>query len=537
MDFFTKEDLLLLSKWASIDYDSENNEHTEAGKKLREGPFKKTKYWCESVAKEVNMEANSKRNWLKQGGKRGWRFRPYAWGRIYDQNAPLTEVYFTVGINTTEDEDPFLQFKIDYQHETPKQLNEHQQELAHNLTRTDAGYRCREKISLENLENYNWERLIKETANFIHEYKDTYLDIVDSVFSEREKYFTRICWNTNGWKNPSGPEGKSTSKESFEGINGFGMEEWLFADQLYHEGYQYGFLQAINQSKPSVSNFNVDLYSVEKTPSGSKVYWVSTIKNVEVIDEKEALTVQKETGFDSKVVQYFKRNEIAEKVDKSISSLVEETFLNVKFKLEYVEFPDTEDLKEVDLDLSTYPRYKLYNGSLFDQVSINPNTDKEQRSGIITLGDGSRDRSNNSTSVGRRTPGSYQIVNRHDEISRGLETYLKDQAEERESVIKERELGNKYIDMVYELDDEIRYYEIKTHPKLVFCVREGIGQLMEYAFWRRGDREKKLKLILVSPHKPNKPLKDYIDKLQSKFGLPIHYQQFDLEAENLGELI
>lgn len=53
---------------------------------------------------------------------------------------------------------------------------------------------------------------------------------------------SRICWNTNNWKRPSGSEGKSRVASSYENSVGFGHEEWLLDDsRVLPDGYHYGF--------------------------------------------------------------------------------------------------------------------------------------------------------------------------------------------------------------------------------------------------------------------------------------------------------
>ncbi len=62
-----------------------------------------------------------------------------------------------------------------------------------------------------------------------------------------EEKISRICWNDHNWKRPSGPNGKSRYKDSYENIQGFGHEEWLLDDtMIMPEGYHYGFLESLN---------------------------------------------------------------------------------------------------------------------------------------------------------------------------------------------------------------------------------------------------------------------------------------------------
>ncbi|SHG17033.1 hypothetical protein SAMN05443144_12085 [Fodinibius roseus] len=530
MDFFTTEDLKLVSKWGSVDYDKSNTVHAEAGEQLKKGPFSKTKYWCESAAKRVGMESNAKKNWLKKGGERGWRFRPYAWGRIYAPESLLTEVYFTIGINTTETEDPFLQFKIDYQFETPEELNERQLDIAHSLTRTESGYKYRKKISLDELENYDWNQLVAITANFIYDHELIYEDIVDAVINERESYFTRICWNTNGWTEPSGRKGKSTNKNTFEGFIGLGIDEWLFSDQLKVGNYQYGYLEAKNLSSKD-SPIDIDLFTLENTPSSTIPYYVGHLKNVEILDGDTASQIQEELSFRNEVLSRINEKKTSDKIKKKFSDLFEVSFINIRFKVTDVTFPDNDQLPRIDLDTNRYHRYELYSGTLnakgFDQA-------KEDDGNKLDLGDTGRSRGNTGTSTGTRTPGSYEISNWHAQISKQLEKYLNTIKSSRDAIIPERELGRRSIDLVHEKRDEIIYYEIKTHSARK-GIRAALGQLLEYAYWKRNKHEKRLKLVIVTPNEVDRFTERYMAMLKERFELPIYYQQFDLDTGELKE--
>ena len=61
-------------------------------------------------------------------------------------------------------------------------------------------------------------------------------------------YFTRIIFNTEDWKKPSGLERKSRDKQAFINISGFSLEEWFFDETFSLDGHKYGFLEAIANS-------------------------------------------------------------------------------------------------------------------------------------------------------------------------------------------------------------------------------------------------------------------------------------------------
>ena len=84
--------------------------------------------------------------------------------------------------------------------------------------------------------------------------------IIDSI--------ARVVYNTNGWTEPSGPEGKSLSRKTFEWQHGFGHEEWLCSPRISHDSARKGFSQAFIQTRrhEEFSNgfHNVALWMIDR---------------------------------------------------------------------------------------------------------------------------------------------------------------------------------------------------------------------------------------------------------------------------------
>ncbi|MFY0683821.1 MAG: hypothetical protein JXR20_04655 [Balneola sp.] len=533
MNFFTEDDLLEVRKWDNIEYDADNVEHQQVRQFLIDSPETKTRYWARQTAEKLGMDQKTIRNPRKRGHNASI-FKGYTWGRIFQKDQITEEVFFTVGINGSKEKkkSPFLHLKIDRQFQRSSELTDEQQSKLKQLLVKDNGeYRYEKKIYLNEITKLNWKDLVNTTISFIEKHELVFNNVLTAITAEQKKFFTRICWNTNGWRNPSGREGKSDSNESFEGITGFGMEEWLFAEDSQVDGFQYGFLQGVNQNQPQQENFNVDLYTVENTKQDKIVYWVCSIKDVQILSKEEAYRIQKRTGFEKIVKKHLNKIPELKHVNESISSFVGDQFLNVRYRLSDVIFPETKDIPIIDFDLSNFPRYLLFKGSLFDKVS---DLKKETSTGYDELGDRSGSRSRNRISTGTRSPGSYEITHIHDEISRSVETSLKANMKSGEKVNYEVPLGSyKAVDLVYEKENSINYYEIKTHPKLILCIREGIGQLLEYGYYNRREHEKKLNLILVSTHKATEELKLYMEKLRKMSEFNIYYERYNRTTEKL----
>jgi len=91
--------------------------------------------------------------------------------------------------------------------------------------------------------------------------------------------------------------------------------------------------------------------------------------------------------------------------------------------------------------------------------------------------------------------------------------------------------GSSKIDVVVKNGKNFTYYEIKTSNSLIQCIREAVSQLLEYAFFPNIKRANKL--IIISHNKISIDVGKYLKHLRNTFGLPIYYQQFNLEKNIL----
>ena len=143
---------------------------------------------------------------------------------------------------------------------------------------------------------------------------------------------TRICWNSNEWKNPSGAIGKSNDQNSFEVERGYGHEEWLQDFDKLIDGFKYSFLQGLNTKNHCHQG---EIYSI----------WLYTMQNqrkicIGKINNAECLT---QVQASEAVSQYRKKswfNEMANDLDIldiNSSLIIENEALfnfNVRFKPE-----------------------------------------------------------------------------------------------------------------------------------------------------------------------------------------------------------
>ena len=91
------------------------------------------------------------------------------------------------------------------------------------------------------------------------------------------------------------------------------------------------------------------------------------------------------------------------------------------------------------------------------------------------------------------------------------------------------------IDIVVKHDyNRFTFYEIKTALTAKFCIREAIGQLMEYAYWPKSTTVPQIEaLVIVGKELIEKDGIDFLEHLRTEFSLPLFYQQFDMEKKEL----
>jgi hypothetical protein len=75
---------------------------------------------------------------------------------------------------------------------------------------------------------------------------------------------------------------------------------------------------------------------------------------------------------------------------------------------------------------------------------------------------------------------------------------------------------------------KLALYEIKVGPTLQSCVREALGQLLEYRHVIGSNKVSEM--IIVSAHQADPAVESYLDKLRSEHLVPLRYEQCDAPA-------
>ena len=138
------------------------------------------------------------------------------------------------------------------------------------------------------------------------------------------------------------------------------------------------------------------------------------------------------------------------------------------------------------------------------------------------------------STTGERDSGPYEIKLGHNDMQRRLfDKLVSEYGEER--VGTEISSGNgMYIDVVVRQDtSSFIFYEIKTAREPRICIREALGQLLEYAYW--GDQARSpTDLVVVGPSAIDKLGQEYLSKVRQHFHIPLRYYHLGADAASLG---
>jgi hypothetical protein len=119
---------------------------------------------------------------------------------------------------------------------------------------------------------------------------------------------------------------------------------------------------------------------------------------------------------------------------------------------------------------------------------------------------------------------TLDIYLRHLEMQRRLADELR--REGANSVLLEASLGNRSIDAVARFGEDLLFYEVKTALTARACLREAIGQLLEYALWPGSTCPSRLVVVGEAPL--DSDAQTYLAALNARFPVPIAYRSLPL---------
>lgn len=337
------------------------------------------------------------------------------------------------------------------------------------------------------------------------------------------KKLSRICWNSNNWKKPSGDEGKSKNKDSYEYQYGFGHEEWIFDTNKIIDGYHYAYLQSIYNHGDRKCVYDISLYTIKSEGNKKIRYWLGEIIQVEAVDAEESkriLNIYKEKGWYNEMkAQLGAVGADTYEFDK----IREEDFFVIRFKPENLlsvtpySFPYTDPAVP-----SNY--YNLLN------FICNPSINRQNES--FRFVSGNKDKKE----IGNRenSKSDIEIKYLHNSIQKGLYDLLCSEYGD-DNVGTGNNTGyNSRIDVAVRLSNStFNFYEIKTGTSVLACIREALGQIIEYVHFRRIPVSVD-KMFIIGMCPPNEEEIRYIENLRREYNIPIYYRQYFIKDSCLG---
>lgn len=348
-------------------------------------------------------------------------------------------------------------------------------------------------------------------------------------FSTEER-FARLTWNTNKWYSPIyhpwDKKYQGRTDKLHEQKHGYGGEEWLFNPRYEKDGYQYGFIQGIDMMTAQHGFLKqLTLFTIE--PTTKKRLVVAKIDSVEIISDAEQILKDINPLFDS-----FKKtmsNELEEiGVDYKHFNKVG-LIPNVRFK--NINATIYEDPIEVDfLRSQKFTRFNAY--------MVSNHTELQETQEILeipdkfTPGEGRTSKGHTRTTKG----GTKDVQKNHSRITDALRDYLIEQwgldLDKNLSIEKTRIDGG-LIDAIARIDDEYITFEVKTRNSAKGNIRESLGQLLEYSFYKKNWPIKRM--VIIGPAEPKTTDLDYLVVLNHEIKTPIEYWSYDNSKKLLKE--
>jgi hypothetical protein len=534
MDFFTEDDIRLLYDYREAPYrDTKRDQGVK--RQLATGVWTKTRYWAEQAAGNGFM-AEGRVDVLRRAGtattrdgerKMVRKFRPYSWMRLQRSADAAYQVFFTVGVDAERQE---VVWKLDCKREGSDRLDRRQVARFEAYLAKYAPGAAWQSIQLSQLGQWSWERLKNVTQQFILDNTTVYEQAIQHTWAghkpERDK-LARVCWNSNGWQQPSGPDGKSSLSMAHEASEGWGAEEWLFNFDRLVDGYCYAYLRPLSGVDKHIGQrYNISLYTLDAAAEVKSYYYVGRLRDAEVLSlaqQTDAMDHYQNCGWLSAM-----EKEVRAATGRGDFHMDQNTgAFNVRFRPEQVERPS--DGLELILDISEWTDSHHYvlledTRSLKKEKPLKEeedDLDMSERSGPDLIRSGGSQR--------RIKPALVELPGMHQKVQTALTQDLRKKYPghyiKHEVPIRHQ---NTFIDVVREQPDGQRiFYEVKVLSSLRACIREALGQLLEYAHWPSKRRAKEL--VIVSYYKVDKAATNYLIKLSEIYGLQLKYLQIQLK--------
>ena len=321
-------------------------------------------------------------------------------------------------------------------------------------------------------------------------------------------YVAKMIWNDHNYTRPSGLVEHNKSNSDFASKMGYGHEEWAFSKDMNISGIQNSFVQGIRKSEAKLQNAFFNLELISKNVHNGNWYHVATIKECSVIP------IEEQNEFNEKLIS-------GGIVDKFIAELKEVGAI-------------TDNLTDLrNNNFTKYPlanvRYKDTDLTIYKSITIDKakvNSFKRDSNAVEIHFPLSSLYEDNKIDIKKHT----RTINENT-ITCSVE-HIKIQVELMQLLTKEKyifcekefPIQGKSIDLLISKDNEsYKIIEIKTSHTAESCIREAVGQLIQYSYLFK---KHVTDLIIVGPAKMTKQDMDFLNHLNSKSTYKFSYMYY-----------
>lgn len=327
--------------------------------------------------------------------------------------------------------------------------------------------------------------------------------------------YCRLCWNTLGWRRPSG-DARHAEVGSYVTRHGFGHEEWLFNNEWQVNGYRYAFLQPINKSHAGFEGQTFSVFLYTRRPFGGAEA-VGVIRNLHVPLRAELAAVKKEYVRRGWLEQMGEDLKLIGVSPGLIEHAPVDSIVNVRFSPEEVDvFDPRPAIAKTHALSSRSHRYIAYKWT--DEWAAIAGT--QPHAG------GKRTSSQLKSEKRQARKGTLntEVDPHHTRLQNRLFKTLQKQG-------RDVEYENNWVDLSLHEDTGTTYFEIKMATSVRRCVRDALGQLLDYAHFPSDSRAERL--VVVGDVFPKQNDKEYLGYLRTTYKLPVYYARFNWDKNEL----
>ena len=333
--------------------------------------------------------------------------------------------------------------------------------------------------------------------------------------NQTSKYVTRLAYNSTGWQRPTQDVRAKESGKSFRNENGFGHEDWLFRNEWIIDGWRYGFVQGVNDSRKKLlklaAPFDLRLFTMFGKDDRR---YVAEIREAECLSDdqaKDAVAEFKRRGWFRDMRQEIK--DAGGNVDALDSQQWAPFIINVRFRIENQNRFAPSIPVAADDPISSIKRYTLCSLANLDNKKARSLGAKKSSATDGSATDPST--AAHSRFIKQRL---LNVTPEHAHMQKLLMHQLRIQFPDAK-IRRETEC----VDVVMLRKSETVLFEIKSDLNPLSVVRQALGQIMEYAFHPSRTHKTPIRLVIVGRHPLGGDDLEYFDSIRRNFSLPVEY--------------